>query len=578
VRRDFYAVLGVSPTASAEEIRQAYRTQARECHPDARPGDPSAAAQFKIINEAYRVLGTPQLRRAYDSALAMLQASPSDYRAPTEAAGAAGRWQTSEQRISHPPAQQSRASDPGDHMPTTASGETAMPMSVNAASQGTTLTLGVTPGEPSIVAPRGLTRFYLLSELGSAREPALLDPLPLDLVLLIDRSNSMVGDKLFEAKEAVRSMLGRLSPDDLLTVIFFDDHIETIADGITHAERASVEMALEHIFTRGSTQLATGLETALRLLSKRQPDHVRIPSLVLLTDGQTFGDERACLQQAVEARQRGVSITALGLGADWNRDLLDRLAAISGGSSNFIEQPRATRALFEMCVSRLRATLAADMRLTFTPAQGVGIVRATRVAPEIAEAFSLPPSGRDLVDATNEAITVDLGALVGRPDVESAVVVWEMLFDPEVFFPVHGAYTLGRLSATYWSPRQAGGRRERLEREITLPVNTTGQHGEPASDVRLALELITAFRLQTVADEQAASGNAAEAITHLNTSALRLRSAGEHEMADATERAAQTLMSGAFDRGRSATLRVKYDTKNLSLYHRLRRKLAMRQR
>ena len=64
--KDYYTTLGVAKTASEKEIKQAYRKLARKHHPDVNPGDKSAEAKFKEINEAYEVLGDPDKRRKYD--------------------------------------------------------------------------------------------------------------------------------------------------------------------------------------------------------------------------------------------------------------------------------------------------------------------------------------------------------------------------------------------------------------------------------------------------------------------------------------------------------------------------------
>lgn len=551
MQSDFYSALGLSPSASLEEIRQAYRVLARQYHPDFNP-DPAAAEQFKLIGEAYRVLSTPQTRAVYDQAL----------RGPYPNANAAIQRANATQV--RPAMRPRETSGPVRTVPT-GGAATAAPVTPS-------ILLSVTPGQRTLTPPREPTRFYVLAELGPTREAAVLDPLPLDLALVIDRSSSMKKHgKLVEAKNAVRAILDKLHIEDLLTLVFFDDRAEVIADGETVNGRAGIETALDNLSPRGGTEIASGLSATLDCLAARKK-RTHAATIVLLTDGRTYGDEPRCIELAAQARNLGVSITALGMDTKWNRELLDRLAAISGGSSDFVERPQELQDRFEHVVQRLRATLAAGMRLTLQPAEGVRIARVTRLAPDIAEIFAVPTNSLAATAASIPVgpITVDLGALVGRPDVEVAAVMWELLLDPEVFAPRAGMFGIGQLQATYWAPRAGGGKIERLEQVVQVPQNSAGQVAPIEPDVQMALGLITAYRFQAQADQYMTQGKLADAARVMTTSALRLQQAGDETLAAQAQRAAQAL-GGNAAQSVEETLRAKYKTKNeAGLFNRLR--------
>lgn len=85
---DYYSVLGVQKTASAEEIKSAYRKLAFKYHPDKNPGDKAAEEKFKSINEAYEVLGDAAKRSRYDQ----FGSSSSSYSASQSQWGGAGSY------------------------------------------------------------------------------------------------------------------------------------------------------------------------------------------------------------------------------------------------------------------------------------------------------------------------------------------------------------------------------------------------------------------------------------------------------------------------------------------------------
>src|SRR4028118_684634 len=100
VNKDFYKVLGVSKSASADDIKKAYRELARSNHPDSHPGDKAAEDRFKAVSEAYAVLSSPEKRKEYDEQRAAFGSGGFRFPAGGTTSGGAGGGGLA---ISHPP-------------------------------------------------------------------------------------------------------------------------------------------------------------------------------------------------------------------------------------------------------------------------------------------------------------------------------------------------------------------------------------------------------------------------------------------------------------------------------------------
>ena len=88
----------------------------------------------------------------------------------------------------------------------------------------------------------------------------------------------------------------------------------------------------------GGTQISDGLRTGMAEVKKGYSKD-RVNRVLLLTDGQTWDDEGACLKLADEAGKQGIAITSIGIGEEWNEKLLLQIAERSHGDSHWIQNP-----------------------------------------------------------------------------------------------------------------------------------------------------------------------------------------------------------------------------------------------
>jgi Ca-activated chloride channel family protein len=363
---------------------------------------------------------------------------------------------------------------------------------------------------------------YLLVE---AQPGATTESVPLNFCLVLDRSGSMQGAKLAAMKDATKRVIDTLTPQDIVAIVLFDDQVQVLVPAAPAADKEALKAEVDRIEEAGGTALSGGLQAGQAELRKNSaPD--RVAALLLLTDGQTWGDEDRCRALAKELGQEAVRITALGLGAEWNEKLLDDLAEATGGASDYIADPAQITSFFQRAVRAAQGTVAQDARLLLRLARDVTPRAVYRTTPVIAN-LGYQPIG-------DNEVTVKLGSLEsGSP----ASVVVDLMLPPRAA----GSFRIAQAELHY-TPL---GATEQVAKQDVL-LEFSGDAGAPAYDPRVMnlVEKVTAFKLQTRALSEAEAGNVAGATQKLRAAATRLLDLGELELAQKAQTQAEELEQG----------------------------------
>ena len=180
-------------------------------------------------------------------------------------------------------------------------------------------------------------KVYLLVEV-KPQGTAASAHMPLNAGFVLDRSGSMAGKKIQHVRDAVRLILGRMQPQDHVSLVVFDDKVDLLVPNQPLTNLGRLQAQVDEIVERGGTTMAKGMRKGLEEI-QRGLAATRISRMILLTDGETYGDEEECRQLARECGQAGIPISAFGLGDEWNADLLDAIAHYSGGQSDHLATP-----------------------------------------------------------------------------------------------------------------------------------------------------------------------------------------------------------------------------------------------
>ena len=199
---------------------------------------------------------------------------------------------------------------------------------------------------------------------------------PLNLALVIDRSGSMASqDKLRHAQSAAEQLVGRLGPEDRVALVSYDEHVKVELPSTRASDVRPVLAAIRALTTGGSTNLCGGLlEGVAELRRNLVAEHLNM--VVLLSDGLAnvgVTDPREIARHAQRAREEGVRITTMGMGLQYDEDLLTSIALEAGGNYYYVDQPESVGRHLDAELEELGRVAARDVQVRIELGEGVEV-------------------------------------------------------------------------------------------------------------------------------------------------------------------------------------------------------------
>lgn len=226
-------------------------------------------------------------------------------------------------------------------------------------------------------------KLYLMArfEAGEGPDDALRRPLNLSLV--IDKSGSMAGDKIDYTRQAAQFLVQHLGANDIFSIVLYNDKVETLVPPEKVSNKDSISQLLDRVRVRGTTNLSGGwLEGCMHVANNLSASSLN--RVILMSDGlanRGVTDAATLITMAKQKRGEDVSTTTMGLGKDFNEDLMMEMANSGGGAFYFIESPEVTPEIFQEELSGLLNVVGQNLTITLKTEGEVTTVRQLNAYP-----------------------------------------------------------------------------------------------------------------------------------------------------------------------------------------------------